>query len=89
MILIAVHASDGREIRCDDRCYNGQGPKPRPCICGGINYGAGLEQARDNSGQLAGSWIERARVDGLDVVRVEFDVTVLCEPLFTARELVA
>lgn len=55
--LIAVYSSDGCVGRCDAKCYNAEGPEC-DCICGGVNHGAGLKQAVDNTRELADGWIE-------------------------------
>lgn len=86
--LISYHSSGGDEGRCDAKCYNAKHPNC-DCICSGSNHGVGLEQATDNCRELAASWVERARASGQDVATFEVDVTVLLEPLFSARELVA
>lgn len=55
--LIAVYNSQGCAGRCDERCYAAIG-ETCDCICGGRNHGAGLEQAADNTRQLAESWMD-------------------------------
>jgi len=57
MTLIAVYNSDGCVGRCDARCYEAVEPSC-DCICGGRNHGAGLQQASDNTHELAEAWIE-------------------------------
>lgn len=80
--LISYHSSGGDQGRCDAKCYDAH-EEPCDCICGGRNHGAGLEQATDNTRELAESWIERARANGQDVTHVELAVTAMHEPLFT------
>lgn len=47
--LIIVRTPDGSPRgRCDAKCYNAKGPKCT-CICGGVNHGAGKNQAIDNT----------------------------------------
>lgn len=55
--LIAVYDSDGLVGRCDARCYKAH-ELECACICGGANHGAGLDQAMENTRQLAESWLE-------------------------------
>ncbi len=64
--LIAVYNSEGCVGRCDARCYEASEPDCN-CICGGRNHGAGLEQAVDNTRELAEQWLEAyAKEHGLD-----------------------
>lgn len=56
--LIAVYGSDGCEGRCDARCYEAKEPECQ-CICGGMNHGAGKDQAVANTTALAEQWIEQ------------------------------
>ena len=37
--------------RCDARCHNATKPRCR-CICGGVNHGVGLDQARTNTKKI-------------------------------------
>ena len=55
--LIAVYDSEGCRGRCDARCYNATGDECT-CICGGMNHGAGLQRAMQNTQALAEKWIE-------------------------------
>lgn len=55
--LIAVYNSDGCQGRCDARCYEATSPEC-DCICGGMNHGAGLDQAAENTRELAEQWIK-------------------------------
>jgi len=80
--LISYQSSGGVQGRCDAKCYEAQ-EEACDCICGGRNHGAGLEQATDNTRELAQSWIEHARADGQDVAHVELAVTALHQPLFS------
>lgn len=54
--LIAVYNSAGCVGRCDARCYDANNPEC-DCICGGSNHGTGLDQAADNTRELAEHWI--------------------------------
>jgi hypothetical protein len=58
--LIGVYNSEGCVGRCDAKCYEAQGGDCS-CICGGMNHGAGLEQARENTVQLT-----REQVQGIE-----------------------
>jgi hypothetical protein len=80
--LISYQSSGGDQGRCDAKCYKAQEPDC-DCICGGRNHGAGIEQALDNTRELAGSWIEHARASGQDVTSVELAIEALHEPLFS------
>lgn len=55
--LISAHNSEGCIGRCDAKCYNATTPEC-DCICGGMNHGAGIVQAADNTSELAEKWIE-------------------------------
>ena len=44
--LIEVRDKDGHLTgSCDARCYNAKGPKCK-CVCGGLNHGVGLMEAK-------------------------------------------
>jgi len=61
--LIAVYSGTddkGHPIcvgRCDAKCYEAQHHHCE-CICGGLNHGAGLSRAIDQTRELAETWIE-------------------------------
>ena len=55
--LIAVYNSEGCQGRCDARCYEAISSEC-DCICGGRNHGVGLDQAANNTRELADRWIE-------------------------------
>lgn len=55
--LIAAYNSDGCIGRCDAKCYNAENPAC-DCICRGMNHGAGLSKAIDNTQEMVKSWIE-------------------------------
>ena len=80
--LISYHSSGSDEGRCDSKCYDAEWDECT-CICGGKNHGAGIEQAMDNTRELAESWVERARASGQDVTDVQLAVQALHEPLFS------
>lgn len=72
--LIAVYNSDGCVGRCDAKCYQASEPGC-DCICGGRNHGAGLEQARENTREIAESWVERfAESRGLDAAQLRAEL---------------
>ena len=58
--LIAAYNSEGCTGRCDAKCYNATGPDCE-CICGGLNHGAGVEKAMENTRELAEEWMRRWR----------------------------
>lgn len=58
--LIAVYNSDGCVGRCDAKCYEAKHPHC-DCVCGGKNHGAGLQQATENTRELADQWLEDYR----------------------------
>ena len=69
--LIAVYTSDGLVGRCDARCYLAT-QSDCDCICGGGNHGAGVQQAIDNTRELAQHWLrEYARREGLTTFTTE------------------
>ena len=48
--LITVSNSEGIVGRCDARCHDAKSPKC-DCICGGMNHGAGADQAVRNTAE--------------------------------------
>lgn len=50
--LISVYNSDGCVGRCDEKCHGALQPECH-CICGGVNHGVGLAQARKNTQSLS------------------------------------
>jgi hypothetical protein len=82
MTLIAVYTSEGCIGRCDAKCYEAQEPA---CdyICGGMNHGAGVQQAIDNTRVHAEVMIEKyAGAKGLAEFRAELGQAVEQLPLF-------
>lgn len=55
--LIAAYNSDGCIGRCDAKCYNAT-THDCTCICGGLNHGAGIQKAQENTSLLAEVWME-------------------------------
>lgn len=61
--LISVYNVNGCIGRCDDKCHSAL--KSRcTCICGGVNHGVGVGQARKNSKALADEEIKKNVTDG-------------------------
>lgn len=46
-VILKVKTADGKELKCDQRCYLATGSHC-DCACGGINHGVGLKQAIEN-----------------------------------------
>lgn len=78
MTLISWQTSGGDQGRCDAKCYEAK-EEDCTCICGGRNHGAGLDQALDNTREMAQSWIEHA---GQDISDFKLGADVASEPLF-------
>jgi len=55
--MIAAYDSNGCVGRCDAKCYNAT-CENCTCVCGGMNHGAGLQRAVQNTTEMAESWIE-------------------------------
>jgi hypothetical protein len=51
--VIAVYDSEGCVGRCDFRCHYAKGSHC-DCICGGVNHGAGLDEAIRNNYEKIG-----------------------------------
>lgn len=70
--LISVYDGSGKCVgRCDARCYGAHGKKCA-CICGGRNHGAGLEQATENTKEMAETWVtEWEEEHGEEALRIE------------------
>jgi len=47
-LILAKTPNGSPRGRCDAKCYNAKGTKCT-CICGGVNHGAGKNQAIDNT----------------------------------------
>lgn len=74
--LIAVYTSEGCIGRCDAKCHEAQEPSC-DCICGGMNHGAGVQQAIDNTRVHAEVMIEKyAGAKGLQAFRAELGQAV-------------
>ncbi len=54
--LISVSNTSGEARRCDAKCYGATGPIC-DCVCGGVNHGAGIRVAFDNTRALANDQI--------------------------------
>ena len=46
--LITVTSTGGKTRQCDAHCYDAKEPVCT-CVCGGLNHGAGLKAALDNT----------------------------------------
>lgn len=55
--LIAAYNSEGCIGRCDAKCYNAKSGICQ-CICGGANHGVGVNQAIDNTREMAEEWMK-------------------------------
>jgi hypothetical protein len=80
--LIAAYTGDGCVGRCDAKCYNAWGQECH-CICQGTNYGAGKQEAIDNTRELGESWLEQAGVNGHVTMLAELVIDAQHEPLFS------
>ncbi len=45
-VLMQMELSNGKQMKCDSRCYNAVGPVCN-CCCGGINHGNGFNSASE------------------------------------------
>ncbi len=68
--LIAAYGSDGCEGRCDAKCYEATSPVCT-CICGGMNHGAGLQKAVENTTAMCEQWIEDWKQSHPETERVD------------------
>ncbi|WP_422446013.1 hypothetical protein [Thermoanaerobacterium sp. DL9XJH110] len=59
MATLIQQWSGGHRRRCDARCYNGHGNRCT-CICGGANHGKGLQQAMQNTVEMAKELLKKA-----------------------------
>ena len=84
--LISYHSSGGDSGRCDARCYDATWPACT-CICSGKNHGAGLDQAAENTRELAEHWVKQARERGQDVAGFQVSLAALQEPMFPVSEV--
>jgi len=75
--LIEVRGGDGELLgRRDARCYNAERPECE-CVCGGMNHGAGLSRAVDNTRAYAEAMIgEYVSRHGLQDYTAEVSPTV-------------
>jgi predicted RNase H-like HicB family nuclease len=87
--LISWATSGGEEGRCDAKCYSAAEDEC-DCCCGGLNHGAGREQAEENTRELAESWVEhaadRARAEGREPPVFYLGDAATHEPLFDIPE---
>lgn len=52
-----IHAQGAGAGRCDAKCYDAQGVECE-CVCGGMNHGAGIAGAIENTIDLVGHELE-------------------------------
>ncbi|MEU4513218.1 hypothetical protein AB0G05_27290 [Nonomuraea wenchangensis] len=71
--LLAVIRPGGRTQRCDARCYDAHEAECE-CVCGGLNHGAGFHTALENTRRLHREWLEAARAQDSEILRVEIDL---------------
>lgn len=76
--LIAAYNSSGCIGRCDAKCYNATDPDCT-CICGGMNHGAGVAKAADNTREMFERWIDEYGKQHPEVER--FTVPALEKPI--------
>lgn len=55
-VLLSYRTSEGANGACDATCYSRKRGRCA-CLCGGINHGKGLAQARLNTAEHAANWI--------------------------------
>jgi hypothetical protein len=79
--LIASYDNYGCTGRCDAKCYNAEGPEC-DCICGGMNHGAGLQKAIENTQRYTELWIEEYAKKHPDVQFFEVPAVQLVIPGF-------
>ena len=71
MTLISTHSNRGCTGRCDAKCYLAK-TKRCTCCCGGMNHGAGLKKAMENTQRYAEKVIDRRKGEHPeDRVRIE------------------
>jgi hypothetical protein len=62
-VTTLIHAQGAGSGRCDAKCYNAQFQQC-VCVCGGLNHGAGLNAAKDNTTKLAGRMLDQVEKRG-------------------------
>jgi hypothetical protein len=60
MILIAAYLEGERVALCDALCYDAD-HTTCGCLCGGMNHGAGLVKALENTRNHHKEWLKAAR----------------------------
>lgn len=50
-VILKIKTADGKELKCDQRCYMAVG-NHCDCACGGINHGVGFKRAVENVRQI-------------------------------------
>ncbi|MBC8505231.1 MAG: hypothetical protein H8D34_10260 [Chloroflexi bacterium] len=75
--LISFSSSSGSQGRCDAKCYDAK-HENCACICGGKNHGAGLDQAIENTRELAEQMVEEyARAHDLPEINATVNKNVI------------
>ena len=64
--LITQRIGSDHERRCDAKCYDAAGPEC-DCCCGGMNHGAGLQVALENTADLCAGELAYMRAQGFDL----------------------
>jgi len=66
--LIATYDGEGKCTgRCDANCYNAKGGHC-DCLCGGANHGVGVNQAVQNTRDLANTILQRTDAKAIEIV---------------------
>jgi len=69
--VLAVYNSEGCVGRCDAHCHEAQHAECE-CICGGMNHGAGTQQAIQNTTEMVEEWVqEYGKKNNLELDLVE------------------
>lgn len=58
-----IHAHGAGAGRCDAKCYDAR-HEVCSCVCGGLNHGAGIERAKENTKELAGELLDQVKERG-------------------------
>lgn len=69
--LITFGNSEG-DRRCDARCHDAKESECN-CCCGGMNHGAGLKQATQNTTEMSRKMIKRAGIK-IKPIQAVFDI---------------
>ncbi len=69
--LITTGNSSGITGRCDAKCHYAVHPEC-DCVCGGRNHGVGLEQARENTREMAEELMEAGHLVSKEIAQASF-----------------